>query len=142
MKTMTIGLLSIGLFAFAFPVADAAIFTCDPTYTACAGAFEGGYSSGCFSFGYDEVFVSTIAGYAYVFGFSEDDCGYFTYNDIGAGTGTPVGFAGADWYSYSYGSYSACNTGVYAYTLAGGTYQPLGCPAGGPPNPGWGSLLP
>jgi hypothetical protein len=48
-------------------------------------------------------------------------------------------YTGVVWYQAG----STCDTYVYWLTPATGSQsQSIGCPAGGPPTPGWGEMLP
>ena len=84
------------------------------------------------------------AGFVYVAGQSSSYC-----NPAGSGGSNGIsGFGcefvahtctGAGWNDYNNGPYSGCD--MYATSPVG--YTDLGsCPAGSPPNPGWGALLP
>ena len=98
------------------------------------------------------VDVFTIAGGAYVVGYSYCDtwvpqCYEYDETAIVAGAYGPLAGAQVTWYEYSfaspcYGNFSGCSTSVFAYAAVTGVGQNLGCPAGSPPNPGWGDLLP
>jgi hypothetical protein len=96
-------------------------------------------SGGCPPRGTDSVtgvFVQMPEGYVYAEGSDRDRCGY-QYSGIYFGAAVlPVygPYASAAWSSSSNG----CQMGVYAITH----HLLLGCPAGPPPNPGWGHLLP
>lgn len=146
MRTMTLGMM-IGLVAMAVVPHFASASTCDPTFTACVG--EGSYNYGScssgygFNYGYDYAEAFTPAGYIFAEGFGENFCygSYsFDYSGVSAGGCDFVMYncAYAAWYGGSDNQgFSYCDS--YVYSGATG-FQDIGCPAGAPPNPGWGTL--
>jgi hypothetical protein len=153
MKTPMLGMMAcLALMAFVPAVHAGSSYTCDPTYTVCVGQYDYSYGSCGSGFGYsnggDYANANTPVGNVNAGGSSYSFCyGSFSYQgtNVGAGACTYAGTfncGGVSWYSFSVGSSSYCNTYVYDFGPAGFVYEPLGCPAGAPPNPGWGTLLP
>lgn len=149
MNKMMIGISSALLIGFAFamvPTASASLNTCDPTFTACVSddSFSSGDCNNGYKYGFDQASAYAPTGdFAYVSGYSYCD-GFGGYSFTGSG----VGAGGCDfntgacafvgWYSYGGSFGSGCDSYVYAVVL----FQDVGCPAGAPPNPGWGTLTP
>lgn len=114
---------------------------------------EGAGGDGCespgYEYGYTFVAAGTPAGYAGASGIAWCENEPSSYEVDGGGVLVYAGsgessFGYVSWYGYEYtftggGGFEYCESGFY--TDATG-YVSLGCPAGAPPNPGWGNVLP
>ncbi|HUR68433.1 MAG TPA: hypothetical protein VM370_04245 [Candidatus Thermoplasmatota archaeon] len=130
------------------PVAAASNTVCAPGTSTCAG--EGSYGGDCATAGtnggnsagvstndaggYTAVGVQTYCYNYDFFGNTYTGAGISVYAvSFGSPAGTAFGQAG--WNSFTFGTFSYCDTFAYAYTDATGfNGQNLGCPAGAPPT--------
>lgn len=140
-----IGLI-IGLLAAiaAPPVASAQapVEGCQTTPAVTACVYDDVYQSGCFTFALTYVDVWTPATDVYVNGYHGDACGT-TFTGVAVGGSVGPLYGGVVWYGVGPDGSIACDTFVYYLTPPTGSQSvPVGCPAGGPPNPGWGQILP
>ena len=147
MRTLTLGMM-IGLVAMTFASHGAAASTCDPTFTVCAGEYAGSYGSCSSGFGYSfgEDYVSAYAptgDYVFASGFGYNFCyGSYSFSESGVSAGAcdfnTFTCAEAAWYGGGDNQGNTfCSTIVYGPVVG---FNDLGCPAGNPPNPGWGTL--
>jgi hypothetical protein len=138
LSKLVIGAITTLLLALGVPaIADAAVVEgCQfPPVGGRVCVDDGSQDYGCYGTSYTGVYASTpVGGYAEVYGISEDYCDE-SYDFVEVRAGTLAGYEGARWASSSSGY---CDTFVYGSF----GFQSLGCPAGPPPNPGWGDLLP
>ncbi|HET6405386.1 MAG TPA: hypothetical protein VFH78_12130 [Candidatus Thermoplasmatota archaeon] len=158
MKALSIGILIalVGTFVSLAPAATAATCAGGGVAVACVYDDSAGFGDNCtydgVRVGYTGAEVYTAAGGAYAVGQSYCDtwipmCYEYEENAIFVGGYTnAAGGAQVGWYNYDFqspcwGNFSGCGTYVLVYSVTF-LYRDIGCPAGNPPNPGWGNVLP
>lgn len=116
-----------------------------PLTDGCRGAagatvctYEFRYTEGCFDWGSTTVYASAGSAGGYVGGYAANDCDVTSQRGVFLGAYGPGLYERASWRSTASAAGSTCDTTVEG---AAGAHD-LDCPAGSPPNPGWGQLLP
>lgn len=158
LRTTSVSIMIAIVASFVSLAPSASAATCQYAYVGGACVYDDTFSYGddCQYDGVRQhvsgVAVFTIAGGAYVVGYNYCDtwipaCYEYEETAIVAGAYAPLVFAQVAWYEYDFasqcwGNFSGCSTSVFAYAAITWVFHDAGCPAGSPPNPGWGSLLP
>lgn len=112
-----------------------------------ACAFDHTVESGCASYGATgasaRVLQGGIRGGAFAQGYDIGSCEGTSFNTITAGVWTSMNVGvGVAWVEGDHAGSHFCLLYAYGFTPVTPFIVPLGCVAGDPPHPAWGTLLP